>query len=84
MPREFLTHADGSLIVFPETRRKLAFQIAETLTLELGVPAVAARKKDPVSGGRALAIYLNSGASELATETLREAARMCRELLTAS
>ncbi len=81
MARKFVKDREGQNVLTLPDNRKLAFQVAETVSLELGIDAVVTRVKNPETGGMALGMYLSGGKRDVTPEEIETAASIWRKYL---
>lgn len=74
MPRKFVKDHEGQNVMTVPDNRKLAFQVAETVSLELGIEAVVTKVRNPETGGMALGMYLSGGKRDVTPEEVEQAA----------
>ncbi len=81
MARKFLKDQDGVQLITSCNNRSRAFQVAETISLDLGIKAVVINVKDPETGGNGLGIYILSKNGEISPPLLEEAIKLWNEFI---
>ncbi len=81
MARKFLKDSNGLQLVTDSTNRSRAFQVAETISADLGVEAVVTKVKDLETGGAGLGIYIVYSKKEIPPGLTEEAARIWHEFI---
>lgn len=81
MARRYLKDEDGIPLITQKSNRSRAFQVAETISVELGIEAVITRARDSESGGEGLGIYVTSHDGELSPAIMQEAIELWREYI---
>lgn len=81
MARKFLKDNDGLQLITSTHNRSRAFQVAETISLDLEVTAVVTNVKDPETGGKGLGIYVINKDGEIPPDTLEEAIKLWNEYI---
>ncbi len=81
MARKFLKDSEGLQLITSTHNKSRAFQIAETISLDLGIKAVVTNVKDPETGGKGLGIYVISSDGEIPPKMLEEAIKLWNEYI---
>ena len=81
MARKFLKDSEGLQLITSTHNKSRAFQVAETISLDLGIKAVVTNVKDPETGGKGLGIYVISSDGEIPPKMLEEAIKLWNEYI---
>lgn len=81
MARRFIKDEDGLQLTTHVENRQMAFQIAETIQLDLGVEAIVIKARDPETGGEAVSIYLSGGKNDICEDTVSKALKIWRDFI---